>query len=378
MSWSALVVGDVHLRTDENTDDTVAALDFAAKVAGDRSVDAVLFGGDIYEKTSTPHERAIFARVLRKLLGRPVYGIRGNHDAHEDLEVFNHVPGNTWAEAPTIIQAGPVDLLLVPWPDRAFLAALGHTGEAGDLAGSAALAAMLRAMVATRERRGAPLILNAHLQVLGALSSSAQPLIGKAIEAVLGDLLDLGLTAGFISHVHRPQELAVNLFIPGSVTVHDFGEQDEQKRIGLFAIEDDGHWSIDWLATPCRRWVTIEAGVTNGVAWEHLTPYPYEVPVGIPDEAIAGANVRYRYRCDESEQHLFDDAAIRRQFPGAHTLKIDSEISRADRAREGAARVAAAPTVAEKVQAWGAATGTEITPAHLKKLEQLESEARNA
>lgn len=261
MTWRALVVGDVHLRTDDNTDDTVAALDFAAATAHDRHVDAVLFGGDIYEKGSTPHERAIFARVLRKLSFAKVYGVRGNHDAHEDLEVFNHLPGNVWVEQPEIVEAGPVDLLLVPWPERAFLAASGYAGEDADRAGSAALAAMLRGMVATRCRPDAPLILNAHLQVLGALSSSAQPLIGKSVEAVLGDLLDLGLAGGVISHVHRPQELAPSIQIPGSIVCHDFGEEDEEKRIGILTIWDDGSASWEWIPVPCRRWVTIEARV---------------------------------------------------------------------------------------------------------------------
>lgn len=362
MSWRALVVGDVHLRTDPNTDDTLAALCFATALANSRDVDAVIFGGDIYEKASTPHERALFAEVLADILV-PTYGVRGNHDAHEDLVLFNHIPLNRWVEAPEIVKAGPVDLLLVPWADRAFLAAAGLAGEAGERAGSAALRDLLRAMVSTRRRHDAPLILNAHLQVLGALSSSAQPLIGKAVEAVLGDLLDLGLAAGFVSHVHRPQELAPNLWVPGSIVCHDFGEEDEQKRVGILTVEDSGTASVEWVPVPCRRWATIEAFAEDGVLREMAE---------IVTADVERANLRYRYRCTEADSHLFDHEAIRARFAAAHSLKIVAEVERTARVR--AADVAAAKSAEEKLRAWGVATETPITPALVEKLHTLESE----
>lgn len=96
-----------------------------------------------------------------------------------------------------------------------------------------------------------------------------------------------------------------------------------------------------------------------------------------PDRLAAltnGACVRYRYTCTESDQHLFDHTALGRRFAAAHTLKIVPQVTRAERVR--AAEVAAARTVEEKLHAWGAATGTEITPAHLEKLSQLEAEAQ--
>ena len=374
MSTSFLLIGDVHLRTDENTNDTVGALEFAEKLAVDRRVDAVLFAGDIYEKASTPHERAMFA-VLLDLLPVPIYGVRGNHDAHEDLDLFNHIPGNTWAEIPAIVAAGRVDLLLVPWPDRSYLASNGHTGEAGDRAGSAALAAMLRGMVATRQSPDRPLVVLAHLQVLGAISSSAQPLIGKAIEATLGDLQDLGAAAVVLGHVHKPQQLAPGIEYIGSLTCHDFGEEGEQKRVGVFTVEDDGSASVEWVPVPCRRWVTIEARpVMSANGGDCSYQYIGETPHLEPDEA-AGLNLRYRYICTEEQQHLFDHAEIERRFAGAHTLKIVPQVERAERVR--AAEVAAARSPEEKLAAWGVATGTDITEAHVGKLHELESEVSN-
>jgi hypothetical protein len=126
---------------------------------------------------------------------------------------------------------------------------------------------------------------------------------------------------------------------------------------------------VEWIPVPCRRWFTIEATVVEGQV-EELAMVE---ATGLPSETLTGANVRYRYTCDESEQHLFDHAEIARRFAGAHTLKIVAQVERAARVR--AAEVAAAASTEDQLRAWGAATGTPVTDAHLDKLSQLESEA---
>jgi exonuclease SbcD len=387
MSIRLLLIGDIHFREGEQLDDVQNCLAFAVQLADDRAVDAVLIAGDFYEGKSTEVERAVLAAALSGLstapgdLLRPVIGVKGNHDRPRELEVFDGFPGVRIFETPwieTVHTLGPgsmgpfgVDVLCVPWPEKAFLAANGYAGEAGDQAGSAALAAMLRGMVATRERLDRPLVVLAHLQVLGAISSSAQPLIGKAIEATLGDLQDLGAAAVVLGHVHRPQELAPNIVYCGSLTVHDFGEEDEEKRVGILTVEDDGAASVEWVPVPCRRWVTIEAKVTDNAVVEYPASGAWIDVAG--DYRVEGMNVRFRYRCIEEEQHLFDHAEIERRFASAHTLKIVPKVDRAERVR--AAEVAAARSPEEKFGAWGVATGTLITESHIEKLHKLESEA---
>lgn len=268
MTTRFLLIGDCHLREGEQLDDIGRCLDFAGEIVDQRQVDAVLFPGDLFEGKSTPHERLILAKALIRLAGagalvRSVILTKGNHDQPGDLSVFSGYGGVHVLEQPALVKLGGVDILCIPWPERAFLAANGYAGEAGDQAGSAALTAMLRGMVATREDPTKPLIILAHLQVLGAVSSSAQPLIGKAIEAVLGDLQDLGAAAIVLGHVHKPQQLAPGIEYVGGLTCHDFGEEDEEKRIGVITIEDDGSAAWEWIPTPCRRWVTIEARVED-------------------------------------------------------------------------------------------------------------------
>ena len=388
MSARLLLIGDIHLRAGEQLDDVADCLTFAGEVARERQADAVLFAGDVFEGRTSPAERLAFAAGLAGFQV-PVVISKGNHDQAGDLMVFDGYPDVRVFEAPGIVRiesafvrsrGSAVDILCVPWPERAYLAALGHTGEAGDQAGSAALAAMLRGMVADR-KPGIPFIILGHLSVLGAITSSAQPLVGKGIEAVLGDLQDLGAAFVALGHVHKPQELAPGIEYIGSITVHDFGEETEAKRIGILDVEDDGTASVEWVPVPCRRWVTIEASVHELVAAGGGMPAACSViesvgredGIGFSGDDLAGYNVRYRYSCTEDEVHLFDHDAIRRRFASAHTLKIVPEIERTQRVR--AAEVAAARTVEEKLCAWGAATGVEITAAHIEKLHQLESEA---
>jgi Icc-related predicted phosphoesterase len=380
MSTRLLLIGDVHLRDGEQIDDVAEALHSAATAADAGDVDAVLLAGDLFEGRSNPTERLVLAEALRALAskGRIVLIIKGNHDQADELAVFRGYPGVQVFEQPAITSVGGVDVLCVPWPEKAFLAAVGHAGAEGDQAGNAALAALLRAMVATREDPARPFVLLGHLSVLGAITSSAQPLVGKGIEAVLGDLQDLGAAFVALGHVHKPQELAPGVEYIGSLTVHDFGEEEEQKRIGILTVEDDGTASVEWIPVPCRRWVTIEATVDGGgAACERLADSDTYVDDltdhRLAAERLSGSNLRYRYRCTEDEAHLFDHNAIRRRFAAAHTLKIVPEIERTQRVR--AAEVAAARTAEEKLAAWGGATGVEITANHIEKLHQLESEA---
>jgi len=94
------------------------------------------------------------------------------------------------------------------------------------------------------------------------------------------------------------------------------------------------------------------------------------------ESLVAGACVRYRYTCSEADEALFDHAAIAKRFAAAHVLKIEPRVERAARVRS--AEVAAARSAAEKLAAWGQATGTEITPAIVEKLHLLEVEVDRA
>ncbi|MBI4916850.1 MAG: metallophosphoesterase [Acidobacteria bacterium] len=370
-----LLVGDCHIKDNEHLDDTKRCLQFVVETAIARDVDAVLFGGDLFNHKSSPAERLVLRDTLLNL-SVPVLLVRGNHEPLGDLAVFSGYEGVTVAEQPSVVALDNVDVLAIPWPEKAWLAARGWTGETGDQAGQHALGDMVRAMAATRSDPSRPLIVVGHLAVGGAVASSGQPLIGRSLEMALGDLTDLGAVFTALSHIHRPQELAPTVFYIGSLNCVDFGEEDEAKRVVLLTVHDDGTAEWESIPVPCRKWVTVEACLeeldedvlghrlerVRGQAWDdELEPGRFR-----------GMNVRYTYEVPEEYAAKFDHAEIERRFAAAHTLKIVPVVERAARVR--AAEVAEAKTVADKLAAWGAATDTPITSGAVEKLNTLQEE----
>ena len=355
-------VGDIHLLDGPNLDDTLQALAQVRDIVVERGVDLVLIPGDIYDRKSSPHERALMADWLDNLAPVPVLIVRGNHDAPEDLLTLGLASHVRVFERPELVSIGPIDVLCLPWPERAHLAAAGLTGEGGLQAAQAALGDLIRGMAANRDT-SRPLVIMGHLSVVGALSSSGQPLVGREIQVVEADLTDCAPEAICLNHIHKPQDLYA-----GSLTVQDFGEADEEKRVVLV---DTGALTQESIPIHGRRWVTIDASHPEGEEIEEVRGI--QDVTGATGEDFPDANVRYRYTCTEDEAHLFDHAALERRFEGAHSLKIVPNITRATRVRS--ADVADAKTTAEKLQAWGAATGTEISAGVLRKLESLEGGA---
>lgn len=392
MSLRIAHLGDLHIRDGVHADDVRGCLEWAADTIAEREVDVVLIPGDVFEHKSSPAERELFRgwlRYLRCQTAAPVIICRGNHDAPADLLVWELADGVTVLERPVLatiyrgrddrlmvyhrgdevvgLMSRPVcDLLVVPWPEKAHLAAAGFANEANEGAGNAALEHLIRIMAATRPGSGTegnlpgwPLVGMGHLSVTGAITSSAQPLIGREIQVTAGTLADTGAAYWALNHIHYHQGIGPGCVYAGTLTGHDHGET-ETKGIILVEIGDGGVASWEFLPSPARRWVTVEAEVRDGMG--------RELTGGAP---IDGQNVRYRYRCTAEEQHLFDHAAIERRFAGAHTLKIVPVVERIERVR--AADVAEATTPAEKLEAWGRATETTIPTTALDKLEALQA-----
>jgi hypothetical protein len=357
-----LHVGDIHVKSGPNFDDTEQALNQVSQLAREREVDLVLIPGDVFDAASGPQERELFGRFLTSL-DCPAVVCRGNHDKPGDLLVYQGYSGVQVCEKPDLIPFGWGDLMVLPWPERAFLAARGYTGEGGLQAAQAALGDLIRTMAATRPQPEKPLVIMGHISVCGALSSSGQPLVGREIQVVSADLDETGAAIICLNHIHKPQLVGEAGHYAGSLTVQDFGEEDEKKGVVLIEIAEDGHAIRDVLPIRCRRWLTVVGYVSDdGAAMDN-------VPFG-RHEDLLGANVRYQYACTEEQSGLFDHAAIERRFSSAHSLKIVPNVSRAQRVR--AAEVAGARTAEEKLRAWGQATGTEITEGTVTKLHQLE------
>ncbi|RLE28293.1 MAG: hypothetical protein DRJ65_00260 [Acidobacteria bacterium] len=360
-----LFVGDLHIREGDHLDDVEHCLNFVTGLAYDLEVDAVIQVGDVFEKSSNPHERLVFGEWLRSLEALPVHVVRGNHDAKDDLRIFEGYPNATVYQQPMVQQVGNVDVMFLPWPEKAWIAALGITGEQGDQSGSAALNDLIRLTAATRDDLSRPLLIAGHLTVSGAEMSTGQPLIGKCVEAALPVLEETGAAFVGLGHIHKPQSMNEQTHYIGSLTIHDFGEQGEEKRVAIVDIADEAA-SWEFVPVPTRTWITVEASIDQ----EHtgdISPIKCPAP---PCVDLGDYNVRFRYRCTAEEAHLFDHATIEDIYASAHTLKIVPEIERTERVR--AAEVAEAKTLAEKLAAWGQATDTSIPESAVEKLGELQ------
>ncbi len=82
-----LLIGDVHIRTNtprSRTDNIVEVLRYKFKqlteIVNDKSVEAVICTGDIFDIAKTNNESLLLAKELFDGLGVPVYTIIGNHD----------------------------------------------------------------------------------------------------------------------------------------------------------------------------------------------------------------------------------------------------------------------------------------------------------
>jgi DNA repair exonuclease SbcCD nuclease subunit len=86
--------------------------------------------------------------------------------------------------------------------------------------------------------KGRPLVLFGHFQVVGCKLNSGVALDGLPKESLLPFKL------GFLGHVHKPQEVARNIYYVGSPFQQNFGESGEAKRV---AILDTQSLHVEWI-----------------------------------------------------------------------------------------------------------------------------------
>jgi hypothetical protein len=101
--------------------------------------------------------------------------------------------------------------------------------------------------------RGKTKVLFGHFQVIGCKMSSGVALDGLPKESLAPFKL------GFLGHVHKPQEVAKNIFYVGSPFQQNFGESGEAKRV---AILDTETLHVEWVSLANHgfpRYLTVSA-----------------------------------------------------------------------------------------------------------------------
>lgn len=281
--------------------------------------DLVLHSGDVYERASTPEERALVVEFATALAAHaPLIIVRGNHDAPGELSILarlrtTHPIFVEEDHGVHLVQtaAGPCAVACLAWPRREDVQARVRADggaparEVTHAVGAEQLREKLAAMRVELHRHHAPRVLLAHAMVRGSRIGVGQPFYtgedGRAARVLMGAEFELGLEdlalAGAdivaLGHVHQGQEWEVDgvpVIYPGSPWRRDFGELGAKTYV--LADFDRGHdgWRLaGWrrVETPARRMVVVRV-TWSGDGWaEDLS--------GID---VAGAEVRIVYRAD--------------------------------------------------------------------------------
>ncbi len=377
------LVSDSHFDETSRFEECVRVHDWIAEDIARQGVDLVLHGGDVFERKSTPAERAAFARWVRAVTDvAPLVIVRGNHDALGDLPLFAKLR----TKHPVIVEEGAqvhrvagCNVACLAWPRKAGVLALAQMTHAeGEQAAQEALRSVLRGMgqEMTQVDRGGPHILLAHAMVSGSRTSTGQPLVGCDMELSIADLELCHADVVALGHIHKGQEWTassgVPIVYPGSPRRTAFGEV-EAKGYTLFEMErhvvgGPVSTTVTQRATPCAPMLLVKAHFSNGTLWPDS-----------PGENLSrwfdGAEIRLRYSVPSDQREAAKSAASatrdRWLQQGAALVKVEEEVIAETRAR--APEIATATTTEAKLRAFWAARSTTPEPERAERLLSLVS-----
>lgn len=352
-------LGDSHFDHRGHLQDVIDVHDALLKVAAAREVHGFVHGGDWFERASTPVERNAVADWIRKATAiGPVFGVKGNHDAAQDLEIFNKLETEHSVRIveqpgayPIHTVAGPITMIAVPWFDRAHIASQLEPGERTRELTISAARAMLDGLrheaQAARARGTKATVFVGHVMVGGSEVSSGQRIIGTTVELAPSDIAGVGCSVAALGHVHLHQRwLGGRVFYPGSPHRCDYGEAREPKGCCLVTLDDDGKFlSNEFIELPARRMVLIEEDHSGKVG-----PHILQAPERIED--IRGALVRYRYRVRAEDLHLISAEQLERRFLEAGAAEVQLEAIVETETRTRAPEIVEARTTQAKVEAY--------------------------
>lgn len=262
--------------------DTVDMARWVATDARRRDAEVLVVAGDFTEaRHPAPWRVAQIGEALAEFAG-PALFARGNHDGtrggHSIVELLAarmdavDVPGRysfgIGFDVPDVRLINDVTIAVIPYLDAHHLRALEGfetlpaaevSAALGDAFLSIARGLYARAKEAEPE---AAAVLVVHQALSGGLMSDSQA-------AFLGDqglvvdtraLAAIGFEAILAGHFHKHQVLATEPLVvyAGSPYRTDFGEEHQEKGYLVVDVEP-GRATFDFVATPARRFVTVDA-----------------------------------------------------------------------------------------------------------------------
>ncbi len=362
-------ISDTHVSETRRPQDLVDVFCVFLEQVKSLGVELILYSGDFFDRRSTPRERLVLAGLLADAAHlAPVVGVRGNHDAPEDLQIFNRISPNIQIfERPSAIGEGieawlppPLAVVVLPWFDKAHLVSMVDptvgpettrqmTNEAAN-----DLLVGLRAEVDRLRGEGRIPILVSHAMVAGSVTSTGQIMQGVTVELTPFALHEVGAEYVALGHVHKTQEwFGGRVAYAGSPVRQNFGEP-EPKGWRLITFEDGSFASNLFMPLPAREMVLLERDWRKPAGREGDYCSPEEIAT------LAGALVRFRYQIQAADVPLVDEDMLRRWFEGHGVAEIKVEAILEHQARVRAEGITEATSVLDKVLAYFAAKSEPI------------------
>ena len=204
------MISDQHFDSSSRWEEHLRIMSWVSADLRARRPDAILLGGDLFERRPNPEEMRAAIEWVRELADvADVCMIYGNHEPHESLFPFSKLRASheiALFSEPGVWRRSWGDVACLPWPRRAeLLARLGDVShEQANEVAHGALQSVLRGLGAELRRQSGARIFLGHVQMRAARVSSGQPLeVGAPFELGLEDLSLVGADAYLIGHIHR-------------------------------------------------------------------------------------------------------------------------------------------------------------------------------
>lgn len=255
--------------------DQEMTLQWIYETAVAEKVSAVVIAGDVtHQKVLRGAALDMFVRFLRKCseAGLQVVACDGNHDvegagqAASTVSALDRVHGARCVSRPEIITLDhmansrtfeTVDLLVIPFPNRAVMQAAGVAyGDAGGMISSILLDMMTKSKAETK-------IVVSHITVAGSqYNPDAQPNIMSPSDLTVAApvLVPEGVKMALMGHIHGRQKIG-KCFYSGAPLAFDFGDGEDDR--GVTVVDTEANTLKHHVNPHNRKFVTLGDGAPD-------------------------------------------------------------------------------------------------------------------
>ena len=225
-------------------------IDHICRIAVDEQVDGILLAGDVFDKSIASQEALqLYDEVMTHIcgtLGIPVYLIAGNHDGAERISQCNELLkksglyiAGALEETPQIINAGNVDIYLLPWISTDKVKSI-YPDEAEQVHSMEDAYRIVLDHYRDSFVPGHRNILVAHAFIVDAQTSVSDRAAEVGRATMVGSYVFDGFDYVALGHLHGPQQINAHIRYSGTPMAYSFGkEESQQKSVTIIDFMDD-------------------------------------------------------------------------------------------------------------------------------------------